>query len=271
MNFPVTVPPMDDPKVRRAVNHLIPRTDIVEEIEQGWATEAWAPLPALAAEKGTTDYDQLVDNLRPYNEFDPEEAERLIEESEYEPPIEVSIQTNSDSEDRVTKAETIVEALNAQGDLFDASLETPADLNTWFVQDLIREDYHTEGHIAMVGLSGTFNPDSFANAIHHSNSFRECCNFNIPPGTFPEFDDMIDDALFGVDVAADPQLRAERYDEVWQEFVELNANSIVDFGIQTASMNDDLKGYNMFPFITGVVSYGLHAPQDQQVAYLDRD
>ena len=271
MAYPVTVEPFDDARVRQAINHLIPRTDIVEEIEQGWATEAWAPLPELAAASGTTDYEQLVEDLRPSNEFDPEAAEELLEEADVDLPVEVTLQTNSDNEDRVTKGETIVEALNAQEGLFDATLETPADLNSWFGQDLIREDYHTEGNIAMLGLSGTFNPDSFANAIHHPNSFRECCNFNIPPGTFPEFTEMIDNALFGVDVAEDPDLRRERYDEIWREFVDINANSIVDFGIQEAAMNNDVKGFNMYPFIDAVVSYSVHAPQDQQIAYLDRE
>lgn len=273
--FPVTVPPMDDANVRRAVNHLIPRTDIVENIEQGWATEAWAPLPELAAADGTQDFEQLQEDLRPFNEFDPEEAERLIEESEYEPPIEVSIQTNADSEDRIRKVETIVEALNAQEaedgtDLFDAEFETPGDLNTWFVEQLIQPGYEDEGHIAVVGLSGTFNPHSFCEAIHHPDSFRECCNWTIPPGTFPDYVELMDSAQRGVDVAEDPDLRRERYDQIWQQTVELNANSIIDFGLQTAVINNDIVGYNMYPFITGVLSYGLFSPVDEQVSYLDR-
>ncbi len=270
VQFPVTVEPFDDERVRRAVNHLIPRTDIVETIEQGWATEAWAPLPELAAEAGTTDYEQLEENLREYNEFNPERAQELIEEAGVETPIQANFQTNSDNDDRVRKGEFIVESLNASG-LFDATLETPGDLTT-FVGMFFEPDYHEQGNIAMVGLSGTFNPHSFVEAIHHPDQFLECCNGNIPPGSLPaEFVEDMDNAQFGIDIADDPDMRAERYDELWEQFLEINANSIVDFEIQSAVLNDvDLHGYNMYPFVTGLLSYGLHNPIDQQITYIDR-
>ena len=267
--FPVAVEPFDDARVRRAINHLIPRTDIVEAIEEGWAVEAWAPLPELAAEAGTTDHDALVDELREYNEFDMDRAQELIEEAGVETPIEVTIQTNADNDDRVRKGEFIVEALNATGQ-FEATLETPGDLTT-LVGMMMEPGYSQEGNIALVGLSGTFNPHSFVEALHHPDQFGECCNFNIPPGSFPEFTEQMDDAQFGVDIIDDPDLRRERYDELWQQFVELNANSIVDFGLQTASLNDvEVQGYNMFPFVTGLLSYGLWNPTDEQITYLER-
>lgn len=270
VQFPVTVEPFDDERVRRAINHLIPRTNIVETIEQGWAEEAWAPLPELAAGEGTTDYDQLVEDLRQYNEYDPQRAQELLQDADVEPPISVTFQTNSDNDDRVRKAQFIVEALNASN-LFDATLETPGDLTT-FVGILFDQEYHTQGNVAMVGLSGTFNPHSFVEAIHHPRQFLECCNGNLPPGSLPEdFVEAMDEAQYGIDIVDDPELRAQRYDDLWEQFLEINANSIVDFELQSATLNDQaLHGYNMYPFVTGLMSYGLWNPMDQQITYIDR-
>ena len=267
--FPVAVEPFDDQNVRRAINHLIPRTDIVDAVEQGWAVEGWAPLPELAAEAGTTDHDQLVEDLRPFNEFDPDQAMELLEEADVETPIEVTIITNADNDDRVRKGEFIVESLNATGE-FEATLETPGDLTT-IVGMMMEPEFHQEGNIALVGLSGTYNPHSFVEAIHHPDQFGECCNFNVPPGSFPEFVEQMDEAQFGVDVADDDDLRRERYDELWEEFVEISANAIVDFGLSVGTVDDDeVRGFNMYPFPEQLLSQGLWNPLDEQITYIDR-
>lgn len=266
--YPVAVEPFDNQNVRRAINYLIPRTDIVENVTNGWTQEAWAPLPELGAEAGTTDYDALLENLRPMNERSVEEADQLLEEADVETPVDVTWVTNSDDQTRVTKAETIVESLN-QSDNIDASLETPSDLNSLFAT-MTGSEWHLEGKIAMIGLSGTFNPHSFCEAPMHPSAFNQCCNVNIPPGSFPELMEQMDSCQYGVDVAEDPQLRRERYDELWQQIVEQSPASFVDFAYQTAALTNDLKGYNMYPFVTSLVDYGLWDPTDQQVAYLDR-
>ncbi len=77
--YPVTVEPWDDPRLRKAVNHLIPREEIVDEVLDGWGEPAWTWLPELARGPGTADYDQLEADLRSNNEFDPEQAIELIE------------------------------------------------------------------------------------------------------------------------------------------------------------------------------------------------
>jgi peptide/nickel transport system substrate-binding protein len=78
--YPVQVEPWDDARLRRAVNHLVPREQIVEEILDGWGEPAWTMLPSVAQKSGTADYDELESSLRPKNEFDVETAVELIEE-----------------------------------------------------------------------------------------------------------------------------------------------------------------------------------------------
>ncbi|SFS69899.1 peptide/nickel transport system substrate-binding protein [Halostagnicola kamekurae] len=77
--YPVTVEPWDDARLRRAVNHLVPRKRIVEELLDGWGEPAWTMLPKIARETGTADYEALEADLREKNAFDTEAAIELIE------------------------------------------------------------------------------------------------------------------------------------------------------------------------------------------------
>ena len=155
MQYPVQVAPFDQQNVRRAVNHLIPRQRMTDNIEEGWSRPAWTPLPELAYGAGTTDPEQLEEDLRPLNEFDPQRANELISNADVETPIEVQIETNSDNQNRVQKVQAIAQAMN-QTDLFDATVETFEFGD--FVGRLLDPSYAERGNIAVIGLSGTFNP-----------------------------------------------------------------------------------------------------------------
>ena len=269
MQYPVEIAPFDNKQVRQAMNHLIPRQQIVDNIEQGWSRPAWTPLPELAFGSGTTDPEALEEDLKPMNEFDPARAEELINEAGVETPIEVQIETNSDNTARVRKAEAIVQSLNnaGGGGLFDAELETFefGDL----VGRILAPDYWEKGNIVIIGLSGTFNPGSFCNATHHSRNFAQCCNFqNIG---FDDLDQMMDNARFSSEVLGDTQERASRYDEVWREVVDLSANSYIDIDLVTAAHNTDIKGFNAYPFTEGMMSYATYAPYDNQITFIDRE
>ncbi|OYR58579.1 ABC transporter substrate-binding protein [Halorubrum halodurans] len=80
LQYPVNVEPWDDPRLREAVNHLIPRQRIVDNVLNGWAEPAWTPIPRIARGAGTADYDALAAALKPLNEYDVERAEALLEE-----------------------------------------------------------------------------------------------------------------------------------------------------------------------------------------------
>jgi len=266
MQYPVQREPWDDRRVRQAANHLIPRQQIVDNIEQGWSRPAWTPLPELAYGSGTTDPEALESELKPQNEFDPARAQELIDEAGVETPIEVQIETNSDNQDRVRKVEAIAQSMN-NTDLFDVNVETFEFGD--FVGRILAPDYWEKGNILVVGLSGTFNPGSFCNATHHSRNFAQCCNSQ--KIQFDELDQMMDDARFSTDVLGDAEERGRRYDEIWRQIVELSANSYIDIDFTTAVHNNDLVGFNAYPFPEGMYSYALYAPYENQIAYLDRE
>ncbi|WP_440765965.1 ABC transporter substrate-binding protein [Natronorubrum sp. DTA7] len=80
IQYPLNVEPWDDERLRKAVNHLVPRQSIVDNVLNGWARPAWTDIPSLAQGTGTADYDALESEIKPKNEYDPERAEELIEE-----------------------------------------------------------------------------------------------------------------------------------------------------------------------------------------------
>nr|WP_241981563.1 ABC transporter substrate-binding protein [Halorubrum sp. GN11_10-6_MGM] len=181
-------------------------------------------------------------------------------------PLDVRLETNADNDDRVQLLELIAESME-QTDYFNATIET-FEWNT-YVGRVLDPEYQENGYIPCIGLSGTFNPGSFCNALHYSENVGACCNLN--GINDPELDEMIDAARYGPEVAADNELRGERYDEVWNYLAEERYSSITHFGLETAVTSTDIHGYSVYPFNEGVMSYAMYAPQDEQVMWIDRE
>ncbi|WP_324758949.1 ABC transporter substrate-binding protein [Haloarcula sp. GH36] len=269
LQFPVRQEPWTNAKLRRAVNKLIPRQTISDEIFQGWEQPAWVPLPPLAAGAGSTDYDAMVEDLQSYNTYDTEEATQIaqeaVDELGIETPIEVTLETNSDNDDRVRTVELIAESMN-QTEFFDVTVNTKEFLT--FISQLLSENYWQEGKLAFIGLSGGFNPHGYAKSVHHPDNFAQCCNFqNID---IQELNDQLREARYGVDVVEDPSLRAERYETVWETVLEQNANSYGTHSTLVGVVNDSVNGFNTYPSTQDIVGYAMYNAPDQQVTYLDQ-
>lgn len=270
VQFPVRVEPWDDPRLRRAVNHLIPREAIVENVFEGWQEPAWVPLPPLAAREGTTDYDQLVSDLRSFNEHDPERAadlaRQVVDERDVETPIQVTLETNSENDDRIRTVELIAQSMG-NTEFFETNVETTEFLT--FVGNLVGGEYHSRGRLAVIGLSGGFGPHGYAKAIHHPDNFAQCCNFqNVDD---EELNEALRAARYGVDLVEDPQLRRERYEAVWERVLELNANSYTTHSVVVGVVDDAVEGFNSYPSTQDIVGYGLYSPMEEQITYLDRE
>ena len=272
IQYPVDDEPFDDRRVRQAVNHLVPRQQIVDNVLNGWARPAWTDLPELAHGSGTVDHDALESEIRPLNEFDTERAAELLNEvgEEHDDlfPLEVQLEVNANADDRVQMVELIAESMEQSG-FFETQVET-YEWNTYTARVLDPEypANQEETIIPCIGLSGTFNPHSFCDALHHSSNIGACCN--LTGISDPEIDELLDTARFGTDVAEDSQLRAERYDQIWQILAEESYSSITHFDLATAVTNTDVEGFNMWPFNEGIFSYNLFSPQDEQFIELNR-
>jgi ABC-type transport system substrate-binding protein len=271
MQFPVTVEPWSNEKLRRGVNQLIPRQTIANNIYNGYRNPSYTPLPRLAAAAGTEDYEALLEELRPQTEQDVEAAVELIQEAVdemgVETPIETTIEVNN-ADDRVREVELIAQTMNNAGDgnLFDINVET-FDFNT-LIQRIFGPEYFKKGVITFIGLSGTFNPGSFYDAVNSIDNFRQCCNFQ--KVDTPELNEIANRARFSVEAVESNEYRGEQYDQVWNGLIEQSPNIYTVFGTNVAALSQDYVGHNTYTFSSSILPYGLHAPEDQQVAYLDR-
>ncbi|SDE93408.1 peptide/nickel transport system substrate-binding protein [Halorubrum xinjiangense] len=181
-------------------------------------------------------------------------------------PLDVQLEVNADNSDRLQMVELIAESMEQTG-YFNTTVET-YEWNT-YVGRVLDPEYQNNGYVPCIGLSGTFNPGSFCNALHHSSNIGACCNLNGISDS--ELDEMMDDARYGVEVAEDSELRGERYDEVWNYLAEERYSSITHFNLATSVSNTDIHGFEMWPFQEGMYSYNMFAPQDEQIMWIDRD
>lgn len=265
--------PLGEQGVRQAISALMPRQNIVDVVEEGWASPARVPIPQPAAGAGSTmSYEDLESQDWAYNvQPDVEQAEQLINDAGVETPISLTIETNADDEDRQDKMQLAVDQLN-QSDLFEAELETPGEISEWISQNLYASDalevYSEEQRVAVVGLAAGFDPHGYAQALHSPDNYNICCNFLHPEGTF-DWIDLLRSCRFDVDAAEDPQVRRQRYDELWPQLVNDAGNMIIDYSLETLVAGPNVEGYNGYPDRRPYLSYCLYAPYDEQIVYLN--
>ena len=263
-----------DQAVRQAIAQLIPRQAIVDIVDAGWGEPGKVPIPEPPSALATTGtYEELTEaEWALPAEPDVERADELIAESEFDPPIEITLETNADDETRQDKVALIVDELNASG-LFDATMETPADIAEWsstmLEVDGSRFDYAERNAASVIGLAGTWEPHGYNEALHDPDNHNICCNWFYPEGTFDWMDDYRA-ARFSVDAAEDPDTRRELYDDIWPVIVEESATTMVDFSLETAVAGPDVEGFRVYNDRRQHVEWSLHAPYDEQVTWLDR-
>lgn len=269
MQFPMKVEPWDNQNLRRGANHLIPREIIVEDVYNGLVSPAWTPLAKVARGNGTQDYDALEEMIKPRNEFDEEKAAEFFDQAEadgVEFPVEIRIETNAGNDERVSMCELIAESFEASG-----YFETSIELYEWgaYLNRILNTEYQHRGHMYIVGLSATFNPDSFYGATNHTRNIGQCCNAN---GVgWDDLDDMLDEAQFGLDVMDDPEYRAELYDDI-ADIVTTRAGTVYNiFPTNDVVMNDRINGWATYPFSGSYYGYGTYSVADEIVTWIDQD
>ncbi|RRJ29680.1 ABC transporter substrate-binding protein [Halocatena pleomorpha] len=269
IQYPVNTEPWNDERFRRAVNHLVPRESIVNNVLNGWGRPAWTSIPKLAEKNGTADIDALEKEIRPSNEYDTEKAAELLDEVgnelDIEYPIEIQMEVNANNKDRVSMVELIAESME-QTDYFKVSIES-YEWNTYTAR-VINPDYQNKGLLPAIGLSGTFNPESFCEALHHSNNVGQCCNLN--GINDPKLDQMINDARYDPTVVKDPSVRAKRYDEIWKYLAKKRYSSITHFSTTSAVMRTNVTGFKANPFTEFLYSFALYAPEESQAIWLEK-
>jgi ABC-type transport system substrate-binding protein len=157
---------------------------------------------------------------------------------------------------------------------FNAELELPAGLNTWYIRDLAagkEDEYAGRNATATLGLDAdSFDIDAYVRPFHHPDTYEDCCNFFHPSGTLPEIAEKIDNARFGTEAVGDVSARQEVYDDLWPMIAEKAVNTFIEFESVTAVTGPDVEGYEVHPRNEEFLCWSLHAPFSEQVTSLNR-
>ncbi len=181
-------------------------------------------------------------------------------------PLQVTFEVDADQADRVEWTQLIAQLWENTG-YFEVDVQTHASDD--YTNRIFDPAYPENGYVAFLGLSGTYNPESFVDALHGTANQGQCCNVN---GLgYDELDEMIDQARFSTDVVEDDALRRERYDEIWPEVQEYAGSSIIHFVEDVWIHSTDVHGFEPTPFVETSLSYALHSPQDEVVTWLDEN
>jgi len=181
-------------------------------------------------------------------------------------PLDVRLETNSNNDDRFAMVELIAKSLD-DTEYFNTEVEGYEF--TKFTGRVLDKGYAEKGFLPTIGLSGTFNPGSFCDALHGSANWGQCCNLTGIEDS--KFDTMVEEARFGTDVAEDDDVRTEKYDEIWSHLADKRYSSFLNFGLVSAITSLDVHNFSSYVFSGSIIPYSLYTPADEQVMWIDRE
>ncbi|WP_066318891.1 ABC transporter substrate-binding protein [Bacillus sp. FJAT-29814] len=225
--------PLNNPKVRQAINHAIDKKGIADAFFYGLAEPVKNMLPSSswAYNNDVEDYD-----------YDVEKAKQLLAEAGYPNGFELQFSVTSNSRIYMQQPIKMVEAMKTS--LEKAGIKVKVVSLEWAAYlDQIRKGEHSIGLIGWVGDNG--DPDNFLYSMLSKNNAVKGAAQN---HTFYQ-NDEVSDLLMQAKSVMDQKERAEIYKKV-QELVHKDAPSVplveVKEPVVTASY---IKGY--FPHPTG--------------------
>lgn len=224
LGFNTRLPPLDDPLVRRALNHALDKERLISGVFQGSALRAAGPLPpGMPA---------FVGRPPPYP-FDPERARALLEEARYQPqssPLTFTAAGYGDVGPTVTAAITMWEE-NAGVDV------EPALLDPYRYS----EELHAGnvGHVYSFGWCADYpDPQNFLDVLFHSESPQ-----NLGDYSNPEVDALLEAARTEQDVAA----RLDLYAQAEEMIIEDAPAAFINHSLTAILVKPYVKGYELTP------------------------
>lgn len=169
----VTRPPLDDVRVRRAINMAIDRQGLWDATMEGTGEPAWLPVPSQ--------HWAFTEELTPSFEYDPEAARALLEEAGYGDGFSLAI-TSAISGDAVRRAEIVQAQLAEIGvELEVTPQETVESVDNYFERTQV-DGYNT---------SMTSRPDP---SITFQTLFSETSYHNTGKWSPEGFEELLADA-----------------------------------------------------------------------------
>ncbi|HEY4600884.1 MAG TPA: ABC transporter substrate-binding protein [Cerasibacillus sp.] len=217
------VKPLNDVRVRQAINYAIDKDVIIETVAEGKGTKLgsnMSPAMALYYEEGLEDY---------YNP-DVEKAKALLKEAGYEDGFTMELTVPSDYQFHVDTAQVIVEQLN------QINIQTEIkqiEFSTWLEDVYNNRKYET----TIVGFTGKLDPFEVLGR-YVSDYHKNFMNFKND-----QFDALIKQAIAETDEAE----MATLYKEAQTILTEEAAAVFIMDPDRTIAMRENLEGFKMYP------------------------
>jgi peptide/nickel transport system substrate-binding protein len=224
IGFNVEKEPFDDPLVRQAINMAIDKSQIIDGIYDGVGIPAIGPIPP-----DVFGYDDSVTGL----EYDPEEAQALLEEAGYGDGFSTTIWTN-DSRERIDAA------TNIQAQLQEFGIEVEVEVLEWGAY--LEQTANGEHDMFVLGWSTvTGDADYALYALFHSSMFGDPGNRSFIA------DDELDELLDAGRREGDPDARQEIYSEAQEVLTDLAPMLYLHHAEHLFSVRDEVQGLEVLP------------------------
>ncbi len=214
--------PFNDPRVRRAINMLLNRDEIVAGALFGAGVPGGPLSPALATWALDTSSFDCYNN-------DVEAAKALLAEAGLQMPVKISINVlpRQDIKDIAQVAQQQLEAGGFEVELLNQEIGA-------FVQDWKNSNFDMFASVN----GGQPDPDGYFYRTFYSTGSTNVFNYNNP-----EMDALLDQGRSETDTAA----RKVIYDQIQQDLACEGPISFIAYGDLYTAVNDSVQGYEIYP------------------------
>ncbi len=218
-----TVKPLNDVKVRQAINYAVDKDVIIQTVAEGNGVKLGSNMsPAMKM--------YYQEGLEKRYEHNVEEAKKLLKEAGYENGFKLTITVPSNYPFHVDTAQVIAEQLKAVG--IQATIKQ-IEWSSWL------EDVYTNAkyEATIIGLTGKLDPQEVLGRYEtkYAKNFFKFSN--------SEFDALIGQARQEIDV----NKRAELYKQAQTLLTDQAAAVYIMDPSRSVAMKNTLKGFKMYP------------------------
>lgn len=218
-----SIEPLNDVRVRQAINYAIDKDAVIEGVFDGYATKLYSNFSPVMA----VYYNDQLEDTYP---TDIEKAKELLKEAGYENGFDLTITVPANYTSHVDTALIFADQLAQVG--INVQVET-IEWATWLEDVYSNAQYES----TIIGLTGKLDPDSVLGRFETTYSK----NF------FKFSDARYDELIQAARVELDETKRADMYKECQQILNEQAAAVFVCDPNLTVACRKDLKGYTFYP------------------------
>ncbi|RED51738.1 ABC transporter substrate-binding protein [Cohnella phaseoli] len=218
-----SVEPLNDVKVRQAINYAIDKDVIIQTVAEGNGVKLGSNMsPAMKM--------YYQEGLEKRYEPNAEKAKQLLKEAGYEQGIKLTITVPSNYKFHVDTAQVIAEQLKAVG--IQATIKQ-VEWSSW-----LEDVYNNAKYEAtIVGLTGKLDPHEVLGR-YDSKYAKNFFKFSSA-----EYDELVGQARLEID----PDKRAELYKQAQTMLTEQAVAVYIMDPSRSVAMKDSLEGFKMYP------------------------